>query len=69
MDPLSPTDVVAASPEPGSNAALVAMRVRFEADVADGLVGRHHNTYQHRSRVLRQMAQGKAVGGALAAPR
>ena len=33
---------------------LAAMRARFLADFAGGSMGQHHNTYQHRSRVLRQ---------------
>ena len=33
---------------------LAAMRAKFLTDFAGGLVGQHHNTYQHRSRVLRQ---------------
>lgn len=34
---------------------LAAMRAKFLADFASGSMGRHHNTYQHRARLLRQM--------------
>lgn len=33
---------------------LAAMREKFTADFGDGLMGRHHNSFQHRARVLRQ---------------
>lgn len=52
---ISPTDVSLAAPNAPS-AGLTAMRDRFLNDFADGLVGRHHNSYQHRSRILRQLA-------------
>ncbi len=46
---------------PGSDAdalesALADMTATFSSDFCHGRIGEHHNTYQHRSRVLRQMA-------------
>lgn len=35
---------------------LAAMRAKFLADFSGGTMGQHHNTYQHRSRVLRRLA-------------
>jgi hypothetical protein len=35
---------------------LTAMRAKFLADFVGGAMGQHHNTYQHRSRVLRRLA-------------
>jgi len=32
------------------------MREKFLADFASGTMGRHHNTYQHRARLLRQLS-------------
>ena len=52
---ITPTDVVLATPTAAS-AGLAEMRSKFLTDFADGLVGRHHNSYQHRSRILRQLA-------------
>lgn len=40
-------DQVSESPE------LAAMRARFVADFSGGTMGQHHNTYQHRARLLR----------------
>ncbi|HEY0622791.1 MULTISPECIES: hypothetical protein [unclassified Sphingomonas] len=37
-------------------AALADMTATFSANFVDGRVGERHNTYEHRSRVLRQMA-------------
>ena len=37
-------------------AALVDMTATFCSDFANGLVGQRHNTYGHRSRILRQMS-------------
>ena len=39
---------------------LPAMRAQFIADFVAGRIGRHHNTFQHRERVLRQLAQAQA---------
>jgi len=39
----------------GAGARLPALRARFLSDFAGGAIGRHHNTYQHRLRVLRQL--------------
>ncbi len=36
-------------------AALADMTAAFSADFVGGRVGERHNTYEHRSRVLRQM--------------
>src|SRR5690242_19380034 len=35
---------------------LAVMRTRLNADFANGLVGERHNTFQHRTRVLRRLA-------------
>jgi len=37
-------------------AALGDMVATFSSDFVDARVGERHNTYEHRSRVLRQMA-------------
>ncbi len=37
-------------------AALADMTATFSANFVDGRIGERHNTYEHRSRVLRQMA-------------
>jgi hypothetical protein len=57
---ITPTSVslAVAEPEPGDS-RLLAMRARFLADFADGTMGRHHNTFQHRSRVLRQLTEAR----------
>lgn len=50
---------------------LPAMRARFLADFTGGRVGRHHNTFQHRERVLRRVAEAERLAGegaALAPP-
>ena len=53
---ISPTDASQrAQDRPTPSAALAAMRTKFLADFAGGFVGQHHNTFQHRSRVLRQL--------------
>lgn len=60
---------------PGSEAdalaaALADMTASFSSDFVDGRVGKRHNTFEHRSRVLRQMtgslAAMRAQGDALA---
>jgi hypothetical protein len=55
----------AASPSGGQadtlEAALVDMTATFCSDFADGLVGQRHNTYGHRTRILRQMTGRLAV--------
>jgi hypothetical protein len=38
---------------------LPAMRARFIADFVGGRIGQHHNTFQHRERVLRQITQAQ----------
>jgi hypothetical protein len=35
------------------------MRARFIADFVGGRIGQHHNTFQHRERVLRQITQAQ----------
>lgn len=42
---------------------LVAMRARFMADFIGGRIGQHHNTFQHRERVLRQLTAQAHVRG------
>ena len=55
-----PGDAVPAAPRrPGPD--LAAMKAQFAADFANGLIGRNHNTYQHRARVLRQLAQRESA--------
>lgn len=46
--------------------ALTDMTVDFFKDFANGRVGRKHNTYEHRTRVLRQMAANLAAARSLA---
>jgi hypothetical protein len=51
---------------PGSEAnaleaALADMIAAFSGDFVNGRAGEHHNTYEHRSRVLRQMAGSLAA--------
>ena len=36
-------------------AALADMTATFSADFVGGRIGERHNTYEHRSRILRQM--------------
>ncbi len=47
------------SGRPGQD--LEAMKAQFAADFADGLIGRNHNTYQHRARVLRQLSRPESA--------
>lgn len=63
---------VAASKSVGSEAdaleaALADMTATFSDDFANGRVGKRHNTYEHRSRVLRQMTGRLAAMRAQAA--
>lgn len=37
------------------DAALRDMTASLSSDFAGGLVGQHHNTFTHRTRILRQM--------------
>ena len=54
---MTPTDISSSILDgPAATAALIAMRHAFLADFAAGRVGPSHNTFQHRSRVLRQAA-------------
>lgn len=42
---------------------LAAMRAQFMTDFTGGRIGQHHNTFQHRERVLRQLtAQARLRG-------
>jgi hypothetical protein len=54
----------AGSPEAEAAASgrLPAMRARFLADFTSGRMGQHHNTFQHRERILRQLAQPRRGG-------
>lgn len=36
------------------SASVDLLRRAFHADLADGRIGKRHNTYQHRARMLRQ---------------
>ena len=55
--PIFPTDVSPLAPDPArASGALAAMRAQFIADFAGGTMGDRHNTYEHRSRILRQLA-------------
>lgn len=42
-------------------AALADMTAAFSSDFVAGRVGERHNTYEHRSRVLRQMTGSLAA--------
>lgn len=42
-------------------AALSDMTAAFSSDFVNGRVGEHHNTFEHRSRVLRQMTGSLAA--------
>ena len=42
-------------------AALADMSAAFSSDFVNGRVGERHNTYEHRSRVLRQMTGNLAA--------
>ena len=56
--PIVPSDVSAIVPDPATaGAELAAMRAQFIADFAGGTMGRRHNTYEHRARILRQLAR------------
>ena len=43
------------------DAALRDMTAAFSSDFASGLIGQRHNTFSHRTRVLRQMADDLAL--------
>ena len=43
------------APPPG----LPGMRAQLIADFVAGRIGGHHNSFQHRERVLRQLAQAQ----------
>ena len=42
---------------------LTAMRARFMVDFTGGRIGQHHNTFQHRQRVIRQLTAQAQAGG------
>lgn len=46
----------------GPDDRLPAMRARFIADFTSGRMGQDHNTFQHRERILRQLAQPRRGG-------
>lgn len=53
---ITPSDVsTPVSDQTANSRELAAMRARFLVDFAGGTMGRHHNTYQHRARVLRRL--------------
>ena len=52
--PIAPTDVSRPRDPAADGDALGAMRAKFLADFADGTMGREHNTYRHRLRVLQR---------------
>lgn len=61
----SPPGSTAFTPAPPPDgAAIGASRTQFLGDFADGTVGRHHNTFQHRSRVLRQLTDANSLAEA-----
>lgn len=68
---IAPADVeqpvsITTSGLPGSEAdaleaALADMTAAFSSDFVNGRVGEHNNTFEHRSRVLRQMTGSLAA--------
>jgi len=63
---ITPTSVSLAIAEPDpSDVRLLAMRAEFLADFAGGRMGQHHNTFQHRSRVLRQLTGARRAEDSL----
>jgi hypothetical protein len=51
----APSSQVVGSKADALEAALTDMNATFSSDLVSGRVGQHHNTYEHRTRVLRQM--------------
>lgn len=51
-DPTGVSDVRDQAADAG---ALAAMRAQFLSDFSNGRMGQHHNTFQHRARILRQL--------------
>ena len=47
--------------DPASIPDLAAMRAKLFNDFANGVVGQHHNSFQHRSRILRQLSNLRLV--------
>ncbi len=43
------------TPSSPDRSGLAALRARFMADFTAGRVGRRHNIFQHRERMLRQL--------------
>jgi hypothetical protein len=63
---ITPTSVsLAVATLEATDPRLSAMRAKFLADFAEGRMGQHHNTFQHRSRVLRQLAEVNPTGDRL----
>lgn len=61
---ITPSNVSSVARNQVESDDLAAMRARFVADFTGGLMGQHHNTYQHRARALRQQtdASRRAAG-------
>jgi|GEM_PF-1802466 len=53
--PFAPVAAAAPSEADALEAALRDMTESFSGDFIDGRVGQLHNTFEHRSRVLRQL--------------
>jgi hypothetical protein len=60
-EPAALTDTLAASDADVLEAALADMTKAFSSDFVAGRVGDRHNTYQHRTRVLRQLSDQLTV--------
>jgi hypothetical protein len=56
---ITPTDISHVAHGPPV-ADVAGMEARFAADFANGVMGQLHNTFQHRSRVLRQLADDES---------
>lgn len=59
--PCVPVAVAVLSEADALEAALRDMTESFSGDFIDGRVGQLHNTFEHRSRVLRQLTAKLAV--------
>ncbi|WP_313536847.1 hypothetical protein [Sphingomonas sp.] len=60
-EPAALTDTLPASDADVLEAALADMTKAFSSDFVAGRVGERHNTYQHRTRVLRQLSDQLTV--------
>ena len=57
-----PTSISAPIAEPRlGDPQFATMQAGFAADFAEARMGQRHNTFQHRSRVLRQMAEAERL--------